>query len=73
MMLWHLGITGEENSYQCFNEKPDELIERLLNTWNNLGFAIERPLFPDAEAQEWIAYDGDRIVRQMTLVREEHD
>jgi len=59
--------------YQSFDEKPDQLIERLLNTWRNLGFAVEQPLFADAEAQEWIAYNGDRVVRRMLLVREEYD
>lgn len=78
MRVYYLGIVGGvENTAHTFDETQqaelDLLITRLLNVWHNLGYAIERPLFPDAEVKEWIAYDGTRIMRQMTLIREEVD
>lgn len=72
-MIFHIGIVGDQNSYHTFEVESDanEFTERVLNLWNNLRFAIERPLFPDAEAREWIAYQGDKIVRQMIVIKEE--
>jgi len=72
-MSWHLGIVGEQNSYHCFTELAgaELLIERMLNIWHQLGFAIEVPLFDDAPVKEWKAYAGQHLVRQMMLVIEE--